>query len=357
MLDVRLRHRLGAFELDADFTAGPGVTALFGRSGAGKTTLVNAIAGLLRPDSGRISLDGQVLLDTDAGMFVPAHRRRIGYVFQDARLFPHLTVRHNLLFGPFFAGRRRDRDALTRVVDLLGISALLDRRPRHLSGGERQRVAIGRALLADPRLLLLDEPLASLDAQRREEILPYLERLRDDAGVPMVLVSHQVEEVARLAATLVVLSDGAVVAAGPVHDLMARRDLHPWLGRFDPGVVLPARVTGRDAAWALTQLRTPAGLLTVPDVAAPLGTEIKVRIRARDVLISVTRPDGLSARNILPATVAGIERIDPATVQLTLDCGGHAVPSTLTAKAAAELRLEPGAAVWAVIKAVAVEGA
>lgn len=357
MLDVRLHHRLGGFILDTAFTAGPGVTALFGRSGAGKTTVVNAIAGLLRPDSGRIALDGEVLLDTDARRWVPPHRRRVGYVFQEARLFPHLTVRRNLAFGRFVAGRRGDAREFDRVVELLGIAPLLDRRPRHLSGGERQRVAIGRALLAEPRLLLLDEPLASLDRQRRAEILPFLERLRDQGGIPMVLVTHEMKEVTRLAATLVLMVDGRAVAAGPVSELTARPDLNRWLGGYDAGVLLPARVAGRDAAWALTLLRTPAGTLTVPGVELPLGTETRVRIRARDVLLSLAPPDGLSVRNALPGVVAAIDRTDAATVQVTLDCAGHPVAAGLTAKAAAELGLTPGRQVWAVIKAVAVEGA
>jgi len=358
VLEVSIRHRQGAFTLDVDFAAGPGATVLFGRSGSGKTTLVNAVAGLLRPQDGRIVLDGEVLLDTAAGRFVPPHRRRIGYVFQEARLFPHLSVRGNLLFGQRFGRRGRGgAGEFDRVVDLLGIAPLLDRRPRHLSGGERQRVAIGRALLADPRLLLLDEPLSGLDAARRAEILPYLERLRDGLNLPMVYVSHQVEEVVRLATTLVILEDGRVAAAGPVAEVMGRAGVPDLLGRTEAGALLPARVAGRDAAWGLTLLRTPAGTLSAPDIAAPLGTELRLRIRARDVLISLQRPDGLSARNALPATVGEVRR-DPgaATVDVLLDAGGFLLVANITAKAAAELRLAPGMPVHAVIKAVAVDG-
>jgi molybdate transport system ATP-binding protein len=196
-LSVRLCHRFGGFDLDLAFDAPGGVTALFGRSGAGKTTVINAVAGLLRPDAGRIVAAGRVLLDTGAGVNLPAHRRRIGYVFQDARLFPHLTVRQNLLYGRWFGGRR-DGPGLDRIVALLGIGGLLPRRPATLSGGEKARVAIGRAILSNPDLLALDEPLAALDEARRAEILPYLERLRDDLGLPMLYVSHALAEVARL---------------------------------------------------------------------------------------------------------------------------------------------------------------
>ena len=215
MLSVAVEHYFGSFRLDAAFDSTGGLTALFGRSGAGKTSLINAIAGLLRPDRGRISLDDEVLIDTERGIFVPARRRRIGYVFQEGRLFPHMNVRQNLLYGRWFAPRGGGAAEIEQIVDLLGIAPLLQRRPANLSGGEKQRVAIGRALLARPRLLVMDEPLASLDEARKTEVLPYIERLRDAAGVPIVYVSHQVAEVARLATTMVVLSEGRVAAVGP----------------------------------------------------------------------------------------------------------------------------------------------
>lgn len=220
-LHVDVAHERGAFRLDASFSAPPGVTALFGRSGSGKTTLVDVIAGLVRPRRGRVEIAGAVLLDTQTGIFVPPHRRRIGYVFQDGRLFPHLSVRQNLLFGRWFAGAGSDRTDFNGVVGLLGIEPLLGRRPAGLSGGERQRVAIGRALLARPRLLLMDEPLASLDEPRKAEILPFLEGLRDEAGVPIVYVSHLAAEISRLADTVVVLAEGRVAAAGPAKGVLA----------------------------------------------------------------------------------------------------------------------------------------
>ncbi len=221
-LEIALGHTLGAFALDVAFASDAGVTALFGPSGSGKTTVVNAIAGLVRPQAGLVRIGGETLTDTKAGVVVPPHRRRIGVVFQDARLFPHLSVRANLLFGRWFAPRSAPRPALEPVVELLGIGHLLRRRPGGLSGGERQRVAIGRALLSSPRLLVMDEPLASLDDARKQEILPYLERLRDEARVPIVYVSHSRAEVTRLAGTVVLMREGRIVGRGTPGEMLAR---------------------------------------------------------------------------------------------------------------------------------------
>ena len=234
-LAVDIAHRLGRFDLRATFAAEGNLTALFGRSGAGKTTLVNLIAGLSRPERGRIAIGDVTLVDTAGGIFVPKHRRRVGYVFQEGRLFPHLTVRRNLLYGHWFTPRAERYQRFDRVVELLGIAPLLERRPHSLSGGEKQRVAIGRALLASPRLLLMDEPLAALDEARKAEILPYIERLRDEAKVPIVYVSHSIAEVTRLANTVVVLSEGRVAAAGPAGEVMGRLDLFPLTGRAEIG--------------------------------------------------------------------------------------------------------------------------
>src|SRR5262245_32390939 len=235
MLSVSVTHRFGDFLLDAAFDSGGGLTALFGRSGTGKTSLINAIAGLLRPDRGRIVVDDEVLTDSERGIFVPARRRRIGYVFQEGRLFPHLTVRQNLLYGRWFAPKGGRPGEIGQVIEMLGVEALLHRRLANLSGGEKQRVAIGRALLARPRLLVMDEPLASLDEPRKPEIMPYIERLRDEAGVPIVYVSHQIAEVARLATSLVVLSQGRVAAVGPTAQILGRIDLFPLTGRAEAG--------------------------------------------------------------------------------------------------------------------------
>lgn len=221
MLLVDIEKQLGEFRLAVSFTSNGLVTGLFGNSGAGKTSIINMIAGLIRPDRGRISLDEETLDDTAKGLHVPPHRRRIGYVFQDARLFPHLSVRQNLDYGRRMNGFDQDAVAETRTVDLLDIGHLLDRRPAQLSGGERQRVALGRALLAKPKLLLLDEPLGALDDERKAEILPYFVRLRDEASVPMVLVSHDASEVRQLATNVVILRGGKVAAFGGIEVLPA----------------------------------------------------------------------------------------------------------------------------------------
>jgi molybdate transport system ATP-binding protein len=354
MLSVAVQHRLGDFRLDAAFESGGGLTALFGRSGSGKTSLVNAIAGLIRPDRGRIVVDGSVLTDTEKGVFVPAPRRHVGYVFQEGRLFPHLTVRQNLLYGHWFASpRRRSAGDVEHVIDLLGLGELLRRRPANLSGGEKQRVAIGRALLAQPRLLVMDEPLASLDEARKTEILPYIERLRDEFAIPIVYVSHAIAEVTRLATTMVVMSEGRVAAIGPTAEIMGRIDLFPLTGRAEAGAILNTRVAEHDIRFGLTTLRAAAGDLRVPYIDMRLGAQLRVRIRARDVMIALTPPQGLSALNILPGTVAEIGRAEGPIVEIRLDCAGEPLIARLTRRSLESLGLVPGRQVYAVIKSIA----
>lgn len=352
-LEVDVEHRLGRFTLAARFHAESGLTALFGRSGAGKTSLVNIIAGLLRPDRGRVSVDGQVLVDTERRVFVPPHRRRIGYVFQEARLFPHLTVRQNLLYGRWFTPRADRREKLDRIVELLGLGALTERRPAALSGGEKQRVAIGRALLASPRVLLMDEPLASLDTARKDEILPYIERLRDELRIPIVYVSHAVAEVARLATTVVLLSDGTVEAVGPVASIMTRLDLFPLTGRYEAGAVVETEVLSHDDAVQLTTLRAPVGMLRVPQLPLAVGTPVRVRIRARDVMIALQRPEGLSALNVLEGRIAEIGPDPGPIVELRLDCGGSTLLARVTRQSVQSLGLAPGRPIYAVVKSIA----
>jgi len=355
MLEVDIEHRLGAFELDIHFRSGRGLTALFGRSGAGKTSVVNVIAGLVRPQRGRILVDGSMLIDTERGIRAPAHRRRVGYVFQEDRLFPHLTVRQNLLFGRWFSPGFTRAARLDDVVDLLGIGALLERRPGRLSGGEKQRIAIGRALLASPRLLLMDEPLASLDARRKEEIIPYIERLRDQAGVPIVYVSHAVAEVTRLASTIVLISEGRVRAVGPLQEVLGRAELYPMAGRFEAGAVLAARVTAHDTCWGLTELTGAFGKLTVPRLRAPVGTTLRVRIRARDVILAATPPTGISALNILAGRVETVVPIEEAALEVQLRLGEERLLARVTRRSGTRLGLVPGREIFAVVKTVAID--
>lgn len=352
-LAVDVTHRFGSFLLEARFVSEGRLTAFFGRSGSGKTSLVNLIAGVIRPDRGRIVLDDTVLVDIKQRIFVPKYRRRVGYVFQEGRLFPHLTVRQNLLFGRWFTPRRERNIGFDQVLDLLGIAHLLDRRPGALSGGEKQRVAIGRALLTSPRLLLLDEPLASLDDTRKEEILPFIERLRDEAQVPIVYVSHSISEVSRLATTVVTILDGRVVAVGPPTEVLGRGDV-PY-DTAEAGAVIEAVIGGHDPSFGLTTLRSPAGVLQAPRLDLPVGTPVRVRIRAREVMIATTPPDGLSALNVLPALVTALEQAGEGAVAVGLDCSGVRLTARLTRKSVDALGLEAGRKVYAVIKSVALD--
>ena len=351
-LQVALQHQFPGFALEVDFAAPSGVTVIFGRSGSGKTTVINAVAGLLRPDRGKVTAGGVVLLETEAGVNLPPHRRRIGYVFQDARLFPHLTVRQNLLYGRWFApgGLGPDFD---RVVDLLGIAPLLSRRPGALSGGEKQRVAIGRAILSNPRLLALDEPLAALDEARKAEILPYLERLRDELGLPILYVSHSVAEVARLATTLVVMEAGRIVAAGPAATLFSDPATAPFLGAREAGALIRARVVEHDAD-GLTRLETAAGPIFLPRLDALPGDEVRVRIMAHEVILSRACPTGLSAQNILPATILDLLPGEDGAILVQMALGPERVLAQVTRRAVAALELGPGQSVHVILKSMAV---
>jgi molybdate transport system ATP-binding protein len=347
-LSVAITHQLGGFALDVAFDAPAGVTVLYGPSGAGKTTIVQAVAGLIRPDRGRISLGGRVLLDSRTGDWVPPHRRRIGYVFQEARLFPHLTVRQNLLYGRWFAPKGMRRESLAHVVDLLGIASLLDRRPGFLSGGEKSRVAIGRALLSEPELILADEPLSALDDARKAEILPCFERLRESA-VPILYVSHAVAEVARLATTVIALRDGRVTAIGPPGQVLGdvtATDLRDLMS------VLTARVVAHHDD-GMTELATAAGALWLPRVSAPPGAMVRLAIPAQEVILSRAPPVGLSALNILEGTITEMRPGHGPGVLVTLRIGAETIAARITQRSAQALELAPGQTCHAIIKSVA----
>ncbi len=346
MLQVAIQKSLGDFQLDVSFDAPSGVTAIFGRSGSGKTSLVNAVAGLLHPDAGRIALGDQVLFDDGAGIRRAPQQRRVGYVFQDARLFPHMSVERNLRYGG-------DHDA-DRVIDVLGLGDLLTRRPAGLSGGEKQRVALGRALMSDPQILLLDEPLAALDAPRKAEIMTYIERLRDDVQVPMVYVSHDVSEVARLATTLVILDAGSVVAAGPVGEVLSRPAAVPLLGVRDAGAVIVTKVAGRLLDDGLTELVFSGGRIMLPGILGVLGQTVRLRIPAQDVILARTAPDGISALNVLPVTIAALEQGRGPGVAVGLKAGDDALLARVTRRSAQRMELAVGQQVFAIIKATAV---
>lgn len=355
-LEVRVRHRFGAFELDIDFTAGTGVTALFGPSGSGKSSTINAVAGLLRPQEARIVCDRHVLQDTSAHIFVRPHRRRIGYVFQDARLLPHLNVRRNLLYGRWF--RRADTGtegiSFDHVVDVLNLGHLLDRAPGYLSGGEKQRVAIGRALLSRPRMLLMDEPLASLDQARRHEVLDYLNRIRRELKLPVLYVTHAVDEVMRLADHVVLFAAGRSAMAGSPAEVLNRGQAQHLLEAEDSGTVIDAHVTGQDDAYSLTVLAFDGGMLRVPLLRAAIGDPCRLRIRARDIAVATHPPAATSVLNILPARITAMHCAGHAT-DIAASVGGTTLTARVTRYSAAQLALSEGQTVYLMIKSVALE--
>jgi molybdate transport system ATP-binding protein len=354
MLSVDIERRIGAFRLAATFQAGEGVTALFGRSGSGKTSTVDAIAGLLRPDRGRIEINGETLFDAARGIDVPTPRRRVGYVFQEGRLFPHLSVRQNLNYAGLFS-RGMPASGFDRMVELLGLRDLLDRRPGNLSGAEKQRVAIGRALLSSPRLLLLDEPLASLDAHRKNEVLQYIELIRDEVEVPIVYVSHAVEEVVRIADTVVLMSAGGVLAVGPAEDVMGRPDLRPAEGTFEGGAVIDARVIEQDMEHDLATLAFDGGTLTATNVDALIGEPVRLRIRARDVSIALDRPQRISIQNVLMGKIRAVEPGRGGIVNVSIAIGATVLRARVTVRAARQLALAPGLDAYALVKAVSLD--
>ena len=351
-LSLDIRHRQGSFMLEAAFESSGRLTALFGPSGSGKTTLVNLIAGLARPQQGRIEADGRVLADTGARLFVPAHKRRIGYVFQDARLLPHLTVSQNLRFGRFFTPARERYADFSSIVELLAIGHLLERRPGLLSGGEKQRVAIGRALLASPRLMLMDEPLASLDEARKADILPYIERLRDETKIPIVYVSHSIGEVARLATDVVALAAGKVVAHGPAASVLARSDLPRDAEGDGATALIELEMAEPDDGYGLSRLRSAAAEWRLPRIDAPPGSRLRVRVRARDVMLSTQRPEEVSALNVLPVRIVSLDMDDGPEALVHLDHGGEALVARVTRRSVEAMGLFAGKDVFAIVKSV-----
>ncbi|MBD8560973.1 molybdenum ABC transporter ATP-binding protein [Pseudomonas lactis] len=357
MMDIRLQLKYSAFALDVDLQLpGRGVSALYGHSGSGKTTCLRCIAGLERVEHGFVQINDEVWQDSRKGLFVPPHKRALGYVFQEASLFPHLSVRANLEFGLKRIPRPQRRVGMAQATELLGIGHLLERHPQHLSGGERQRIGIARALLTSPRLLLMDEPLAALDSPRKSEILPYLERLHDELDIPVLYVSHAQDEVARLADHIVLLSDGKALASGPIGETLARLDLPLALGD-DAGVVIAGSVVAYDAHYQLLTLQLPDCPLQMRVAHAPLavGNPLRVKVQARDVSLSLQAEEHSSILNRLPVTVTQTVGADnSAHVLVRLDAGGTPLLARITRFSHDQLQLHPGQTLWAQIKAVAV---
>lgn len=354
MLDVCIKRRQGDFVVNAVFRSEEvGVTALFGRSGAGKTSIINMVAGLIRPDEGHIIVNDRRLFDAKMSIDIPPEKRRIGYIFQEGRLFPHLSVRSNLTYGMRLIPEAQRYVHFDQVVQLLGIEHLIDRRPARLSGGEKQRVAIGRALLTSPSLLLMDEPLASLDAARKAEVLPFIARLSREFSIPILYVSHALEEILNLADAMVLLDSGSAVAVGSIEDLMSRRGLQRLTGYSDCGAVISTVVEAQDEASGLTRLRFAGGVLKLPRFDAPVGAKVRVRIEARNVAIALVPPEQTSVQNILPGTVEEVMLGEGSLVDVRLDIGCPLL-ARITTQAWKDLDLKPGRQVFALIKSAAV---
>jgi molybdate transport system ATP-binding protein len=354
MLDVEINHKIGDFRLSARFRAEDGITALYGHSGSGKSSIINILAGLATPQQGRIVLDGQVLFDSATNTDLPPERRRLGYVFQDPRLFPHLNVKGNLVYGMNLVPKKEHHQDFDQVVSLLKLTGLLERRPAGLSGGEKQRVSIGRALLASPRLLLMDEPLASLDSAHKEEILPFIESLRDELSLPIVYVSHAMEEIVRLAETVVILSNGEIAASGPIEEVMSRIDpRHPG-GRQETGAVFSAIHQAYDPDYGLSELSFAENRLLVPRLEVPLGSALRIRIRAKDVSLSLSRPKDSSVLNIFKGVITEIEAGEHPQTDVGVDVGVPLI-ARITRRSCDRLALAPGKRVYALVKAVAID--
>ena len=355
MLSVNITKAFGSFRLETQFEVEEGsITAIFGKSGAGKTSTINAIAGLTRPDVGVIQIGNTTLFDQNLRINLPIYKRQIGYVFQDDRLFPHMTVRNNLIYGT-----PKNRDVanslnLTDITGLLELAPLLERRPRTLSGGEKQRVAIGRALLSNPKLLLMDEPLASIDVQHRFEILPFIQRVREKTGITIIYVTHALEEVIFIADQIILLSEGQVTAQGTVEEIMSRLDLHPMTSRFDAGAVISAIYSGYDREFDLGELSFDGGTLRIAGLNAEIGIHLRAHIRARDVSLMLDKPKDTSVLNVFKGELIEIRHEDGPQLDLLINIGTPLI-ARITRKSLNDLNLDIGSKVYAMIKAVAID--
>ncbi|MDX5594835.1 molybdenum ABC transporter ATP-binding protein [Pseudovibrio sp. SPO723] len=354
MIHVNVKGQADTFQTEIAFDSGGPVTAVFGPSGCGKTTLIRMICGLHAPENGRIAIGNTVLFDSVAGVNLPAHKRDLGVVFQEARLFPHMNVASNLRYG-VWAGGRKGSLSFAAVVELLGLAPLLKRRTANLSGGEKQRVAIGRALLAGPKLLIMDEPLASLDAARKAEILPFLLALKERIGIPMLYVSHALGEIEQIADDMVILNAGRVTAAGPVAELVNRLDVPGLSEGPDAGSLVLGLVVKHDAEWGVTHVAVEGQELLVPLSRAVVQSQVRLHIRAKDVILARQRPVGISLRNVVGATVERLSAPSGPFVEVLCRVGAQFIRARITRLAAADLQLEEGMPLYLLVKSVALD--
>jgi len=348
--DVDIQAKMGAFSLDVQFSAPPGITVLTGASGSGKSSLVNALAGIFTPDSGRIMNGQKVLFDKQENVNLRPGKRRCGYVLQDALLFPHMSVKRNLTFGA-----RKGAITFDQVITLLDLRRVMKRRAHQLSGGERQRVAIGRALLSNPQFLLMDEPLTGLDPARRMNVIPFIEKMRDELGVPVVFITHHWPEIVRLADTIAVMTNGRVSAHGPAADVIVQLEGEDF-GTNSVGGIVTATIEAHERDFDLTHLYAPAGSIYVPRMVGNIGDTVRVYIDARDVALSLERPTGISIQNILRSRVRTVRSNPSGQCDVILDLeGGGKLVSRITRRAAQDMELKPGMTVHALIKSVALD--
>lgn len=361
-LSVDITREQAGFTLSTAFVCDGGLTALFGPSGSGKSMTLNAIAGIIKPQGGTITLAGETLFDAEANIALAPEKRRIAYVFQEPRLFPHMTVEANLFYGVRFQPDDAPQVNAADVIKVLGIESLLDRKTHGLSGGEAQRVAIGRALMTSPRLILMDEPLANLDPARRLDLMPFIEELRDQFQIPIIYVSHSLEEVIRLADQVVLLNQGAQIAEGPAGDLLTRAEVQPLLGLTDrerrssaPIAVLDGKLVEHDQAFALSRLHARGLDFWMPRLERPIGARLRLQVRASDVALARLEPTDTSILNRFPGTITTLDTSHPGFADVEIECaGGTPLWARITQKSAVKLNLETGQEIWAMVKSVAI---
>ncbi|WP_375749885.1 molybdenum ABC transporter ATP-binding protein ModC [Vibrio sp. HN007] len=358
MIDLSIKHALGEMLLDIDVELpSKGITAIFGRSGSGKTSVINVVSGLINPDSGKIVVGDNLIFDSSNKVNIPIERRNIGYVFQDARLFPHYSVKGNLLYG---VKGELDKISFNHIVELLHLEHLLERYPSDLSGGEKQRVAIARALLSSPQLLLMDEPLASLDLPRKKEVMPFLEKLSREIKVPILYVTHSLNEILRLADHILLIDQGRVVANGPLEDIWGSDAMKPWQSFSERSTLLEGTICSHHEKYSLTQVRlSKEASLWVQKIDEEIGSKIRMQVRSNDVSVTTTKPENTSIRNVIPATVTSIQEVKNQhgnqSIALNLDIGSDChLEATITQWAMDELKLVPDMNVYLQIKGVSV---